>query len=95
MLDILNTIPESQNSASPLPLLVTPKQVCKMLDISNATLWRLTHNDPNFPKKIAITAKKSVFKYSDLCKWADSLNADASRNAITGREKEGVKKYDR
>lgn len=88
MLDIVNTISESQNSASPIPLLVTAKQVCKMLDISNTTLWRLTHNDPNFPKKIAITAKKHVFKYADLCKWAEGLNVDASKNAITGREKE-------
>ncbi len=90
MFKILNSSTESKTNVSPLPLLVTAKQVCKMLDISNATLWRLTHNDPNFPKKIAITAKKSVFKYSDLCKWAEGLNADASRNAITGREKEGA-----
>lgn len=87
MSDNINTFTESHNNAAVTPLLVTPKQVCKMLDISNATLWRLTHNDPNFPKKIAITAKKHVFKYSDLCKWAEGLNADASKNAITGREK--------
>ena len=87
MSDFFNTSTESQNNASVTPLFVTAKQVCKMLDISNTTLWRLIHNDPNFPKKIAITAKKHVFKYSDLCKWAEGLNADASKNAITGREK--------
>lgn len=79
---------ESKNNVSLTPLLVTPKQVREMLNISNTTLWRLIHNDPNFPKKIAITAKKHVFKYSDLCKWAEGLNAEEPRNAITGREKE-------
>lgn len=69
-------------------VLVTPKQVCVLLGISNTTLWRLTRNDDRFPRGIKITNRKTLFRYSDLITWANSLNAEEPRNAVTGREKE-------
>lgn len=69
-------------------VLVTPKQVCVLLGISNTTLWRLTRNDDHFPRGIKITNRKTLFRYSDLITWANSLDSSLCKNVTTGREKE-------
>ncbi len=65
-------------------LLVNIKQACKMLNLSATTVYRLVKNDPNFPKLIKLTAKKNVFKYSDLKAWTDRLR-EGENQCVTGR----------
>lgn len=65
-------------------LLVNIKQACKMLNLSSTTLYRLVKNDPNFPKLIKLTAKKNVFKYSELKAWTDRLT-EGKKQCVTGR----------
>jgi prophage regulatory protein len=38
----------------------------KYLGVSEVTLWRLSENDPDFPKKIRITKKCVGFRESEL-----------------------------
>lgn len=55
-----------------------------MLNLSATTVYRLVKNDPNFPKLIKLTAKKNVFKYSDLKAWTDRLR-EGENQCVTGR----------
>lgn len=42
------------------------KGAARYLGISLTTLWRLSENDPAFPKKIRVSSRCCLYKISDL-----------------------------
>lgn len=53
--------------------LLSIKETAKTLGLSVSTIYRFLKHDPNFPKAIKLTRKKTVFKEEEICKWIGSL----------------------
>lgn len=55
--------------------LLTLKQTASILGVSVTTIYRLLKHDPNFPKALRLTRKKTVFRSEDLNAWVQSLKS--------------------
>ena len=54
---------------------LTSSEVCELLCISKATLWRYTKYRPEFPKPIFLNKKKGgkmIYKKSEILKFVES-----------------------
>ena len=55
--------------------LLSVKAAANFLGMSVSTIYRLLKNDPNFPKALKITRKKTVFRSEDLNAWVKALKS--------------------
>lgn len=53
--------------------LLTLKETAIALGLSISTIYRLIKHDPNFPKALRLTRKKTVFREEDINRWIASL----------------------
>lgn len=49
--------------------LIKITQVCKLLGISRATLWRIIQQDTSFPKKRYISPNRVAFVEAEIHEW--------------------------
>lgn len=52
------------------PLLVSIKDVCKILGCGQVTLWR-KREDPTFPKPIKLTDRKVMYSFEQIKNWVN------------------------
>ena len=64
---------ESINTTT--PEFLTTKEVCKLLHVSVATIWRFR---ASFPAPIRIGTGKNLYRKKDIDKWADEQQAAAA-----------------
>jgi len=69
--------------------LLRPREVEKLLGVSETTVWRLSRT-PGFPKKYQVSANAVAWREDDLLAWLETrviepLN-DTERDVIEGRK---------
>lgn len=55
--------------------LLSVKAAANFLGMSVSTIYRLLKHDPNFPRALRLTRKKTVFRADDLNSWVKSLKS--------------------
>ena len=60
------------------PMLLRPSAVARRLGVSRSTLWRLSRNDPDFPKSIGLTRGAVAWRVSELDAWVDRRAGESS-----------------
>lgn len=55
--------------------LIRPSKVCQMLDISKATLYRMTQT-PDFPKSVRISARAVAFDAAEIQEYINERKAE-------------------
>lgn len=66
----------TKNSVTVTPVekfFINSREVCAMLGVSITTLWRLRHENADFPKAVMLTAKKPVWKLAEVKRWCEGL----------------------
>lgn len=61
----------------PDPIFLTVSQVADLIGVSKATVYRMVHEQPAFPKPQKIGKRASRWRYDEVKKWADKLKAFA------------------
>ena len=69
--------------------LLRPREVEKLLGVSETTVWRLSRT-PGFPKKYQVSANAVAWRGDDILAWLETrviepLN-DTERDVIEGRK---------
>lgn len=73
--------------------LLTVTDVCEVLSISRATVYRLRNHDPTFPDPIYVTNRGPRWRTRDLAGWVESRresrNTEVRPSLLGGGEKRG------
>jgi len=69
------------------PFFIDSAGLVKYSTLSKSKIYQLEKGDPDFPKRIKITEKRSGFVFAEVKQWAENIAKTASQKAIKGSAK--------
>lgn len=57
------------------------KQLKKLIGLSQASIWRRSKHDPNFPKPFSIGPNATAWDEAEVFEWLDHCKSNRSKEA--------------